>query len=38
MSMAPIWSGVTKFPNAAKPRGTTPRKTMIVPCIAPNML
>src|SRR5262249_45921543 len=38
MSGAPIWSGTTKFPNAANATGTTPAKIMIVPCIAPNEL
>ena len=38
MSGAPICSGTTKFPNAANANGTTPRKIMIVPCIAPNEL
>ena len=38
MSGAPICSGTTKFPKAANASGTTPRKTMIVPCIAPNEL
>ena len=38
MSGAPIWSGTTKLPNAAKASGTTPAKIMIVPCIAPNEL
>src|SRR6266404_2122669 len=38
ISGAPIWSGTTKFPNAANATGTTPRKIMIVPCIAPREL
>ena len=38
MSGAPIWSGTTKLPKAAKAIGTIPRKIMIVPCIAPNEL
>jgi len=38
MSSAPIWSGRTKFPKAATPSGTTPRKIMIVPCMAPSWL
>ena len=38
MSGAPIWSGSTKFPNPPTARGTTPRKTMMVPCIAPSSL
>src|SRR6266404_4468904 len=38
MSGAPICSGTTKFPNAANATGTTPRKIMIVPCIAPSEL
>jgi len=38
MSGAPICSGTTKLPNAAKASGTTPAKIMIVPCIAPNEL
>ena len=38
MSGAPIWSGTTKFPNAAKATGTMPKNTMIVPCIAPKEL
>ena len=38
MSGAPICSGVTKLPNAPKASGTTARKTMMVPCIAPKEL
>src|SRR5260370_42084422 len=38
MSGGPIWSGTTKLPNAANATGTTPRKIMIVPCIAPSEL
>ncbi len=38
MSGAPICSGTTKLPNAANANGTTPRKIMIVPCIAPKEL
>src|SRR5438045_3486942 len=38
MSGAPICSGTTKFPKAANATGTTPRKIMIVPCIAPREL
>ena len=38
MSTAPIWSGMAKLPKAAKPIGTMPKKTMIVPCIAPSVL
>ena len=38
MSGAPICSGTTKLPNAAKATGTMPKKTMIVPCIAPREL
>ena len=38
ISGAPIWSGVTKLPKAPKASGTIPRKTIIVPCMAPNML
>ena len=38
MSGAPICSGTTKFPKAANATGTTPRKIMIVPCMAPSEL
>ena len=38
MSGAPICSGTTKLPKAAKATGTTPRKIMIVPCMAPSEL
>ena len=38
MSGAPICKGTTKFPKAANAIGTIARKTMIVPCIAPNEL
>ena len=38
MSGAPICSGMTKLPKAATPSGTTPRKIMIVPCMAPSWL
>ena len=38
MSMVPIWSGMTKLPKAAKPSGTIPKNTIIVPCMAPSML
>ena len=38
MSGAPICSGNTKFPNPPTASGTTPMKTMIVPCIAPSWL
>ena len=38
MSGAPICSGTTKFPKAAKAIGTMPKNTMIVPCMAPKVL
>ena len=38
MSGAPICSGTTKLPKAAKATGTMPRKIMIVPCMAPSEL
>ena len=38
MSGAPICSGTTKLPKAAKAIGTMPKNTMIVPCIAPKAL
>ena len=38
MSGAPICSGTTKLPKAAKAIGTIAKKTMMVPCIAPKAL
>ena len=38
MSGAPICSGSTKFPKPPTASGTTPRNTMMVPCIAPSWL
>ena len=38
ISGAPICSGTTKLPKAAKASGTTPAKIMIVPCMAPREL
>ena len=38
MSIVPICSGMTKFTKPAKPSGTMPKNTMMVPCMAPSML
>ena len=38
MSIVPHCSGMTKLPNAAKPIGTMPKNTMMVPCMAPSVL
>ena len=38
MSGAPICRGTTKFPKPATATGTIPKKTMMVPCMAPKTL
>ena len=38
MSIAPIWSGMTKLPKPANAIGTMPKNTMMVPCMAPKTL